>query len=81
MANKDFTKEETEELKQLFANHDKNKDGRLNTDELLKLILSVDGTVTEDEILFAIETFDTDGDGALDEQEYLNLMSRLRDID
>ncbi|KAG0040878.1 hypothetical protein BGZ82_007901 [Podila clonocystis] len=81
MDTKVLTELEVEELKQLFAAHDKNKDGRLSTEELLKLTKSVGEAATEEEIRFVIKSFDTDGDDALDEDEYLDLMSKLRSLD
>ncbi|KAG0354425.1 hypothetical protein BG005_006508 [Podila minutissima] len=81
MENEYFTNEEVAELKQLFAAHDKNQDGRLSTDELLKLIQSVGEKADETEIRSAIESFDTDSDGSLDENEFLRLMSALRSMD
>ncbi|KAF9307044.1 hypothetical protein BGZ74_000634 [Mortierella antarctica] len=81
MENEYSTNEEVAELKQLFAAHDKNQDGRLSTDELLKLIQSVGEKADETEIRCAIESFDTDSDGSLDENEFLRLMSALRSMD
>ncbi|KAG0019807.1 calmodulin-like 3 [Podila clonocystis] len=81
MDNKVLTELEVEELKQLFAAFDKDKDGRLSTEELLKLTKSMGEAATEEDILFVIRSFDTDGDDALNEGEYLDLMSKLRSLD
>ncbi|KAF9305969.1 calmodulin-like 3, partial [Podila horticola] len=78
MVNEVFTAKEHAELKQLFAAHDNNLDGRLSTEELLKLTKSLGEKATEEEIVFVIQSFDTDGDGALNESEFLDLMSNLR---
>ena len=78
--NKIFTAEEVAELKQVFAQYDENQDGRISTEELLKLTKFLGETASEEDVLFVIKSFDTDGDGALDVDEYLDLMANLRSI-
>lgn len=78
--NKIFTAKEVAELKQVFAQHDESQDGRISTEELLKLIKSLGEKASEEDVLFVIKSFDTDGDGALDVDEYLDLMANLPSI-
>ncbi|KAF9376028.1 calmodulin-like 3 [Podila verticillata] len=79
--NKVFTAEEVAELKQLFVQYDGNQDGRISTKELLSLTMSLGETASEEDVLFVIKSFDKDGDGALDVEEYLDLMANLRSIE
>lgn len=78
--NKVFTADEIAELKQVFAQHDENQDGCISTKELLKLTKSLGEKASEEDVLFVIKSFDTDGDGALNVDEYLDLMANLRSI-
>ncbi|KAG0314922.1 hypothetical protein BG000_005378, partial [Podila horticola] len=80
-ANANFTEEELADLNQIFADHDKNNDGRVNTEELLMLIGSLDIQADKDDVLVAIQQFDTDGDDALGLHEFIALMAELRKLD
>ncbi|KAF9199718.1 hypothetical protein BGZ59_003736 [Podila verticillata] len=80
LVNKVFTAEEVSELKQLFAQHDSDQDGRISTKELLNLTKSLGETASEEDVLFVIKSFDTNNNGALDMKEYLDLMANLRSI-
>ncbi|KAF9290149.1 hypothetical protein BGZ68_007852 [Mortierella alpina] len=76
-----FSEEEQEELKKMFHDHDENSDGRIDHKELLKLIESTGEDVTSDEVEEAIKTVDTNGDAALNLEEFLALMTQLRSLD
>ena len=49
--------------------------------ELLRLILSLDVSVSEEEVHEVIRAIDTDNDDALDMKEYLSLMVTLRSME
>ncbi|CAO3574704.1 unnamed protein product [Mortierella alpina] len=76
-----FTKEEFEELTGLFKEHDKNLDGSVDRAELIKLIRSAGEEASPDEVEAAIDSFDTDNDGALNFEEFMSLMTRLRRLE
>ncbi|CAO3565290.1 unnamed protein product [Mortierella alpina] len=67
-------------LRATFEGFDVNKDDRLSTEELLKLLASLRVTVTNDEAISAINAFDADKDGALNCQEFLSLMTMLKNM-
>ncbi|KAF9958053.1 hypothetical protein BGZ70_009316 [Mortierella alpina] len=67
-------------LRATFDGFDVNKDGRLSTEELLRLLASLKVTVTNDEAISAIKSFDADKDGALNCQEFLSLMTLLKNM-
>ncbi|KAG0200244.1 phospholipid scramblase 1 [Mortierella sp. GBA30] len=80
-ANTFFSEGELTELKELFDQHDSNKDGLVNTIELLQLTRSLDEPATSEEVQCVIELFDTDKDGSLNYNEFLSLMEKLRSLD
>ncbi|KAF9900012.1 hypothetical protein BX616_002742 [Lobosporangium transversale] len=74
----DFTPEEIIDLKEAFANYDKDKNGRIATSELKQLIQQ---DVSDETLANVIKQFDTNGDGELDFNEFVGLMKALRSID
>ncbi|KAG0304645.1 hypothetical protein BGZ98_005244 [Dissophora globulifera] len=72
------TRDELPDLEKVFAKYDTDKDGTVNTSELLKMCKDLEQPATEDEVNFVIEQFDTDGDGKLDYNEFVGLMEILR---
>ncbi|KAF9420911.1 hypothetical protein BGZ94_008987 [Podila epigama] len=73
-----FTDAEITKFKLLFGSHDVDKDGRISSDELLKLTEEMGPTPTQEEVRSVIESFDTNTDGTLDFDEFLTLMANLR---
>ncbi|KAF9554926.1 Calmodulin-like protein 5 [Mortierella alpina] len=75
-----FTPDELKNLKDLFDGHDANTDGRINAKELMQLIRSTHQTAPSKEVEAAVVTFDTDGDGALNFEEFMSIMTHLRGL-
>ncbi|KAG0380383.1 hypothetical protein BGX24_008632 [Mortierella sp. AD032] len=73
-----FSDEELSELKGLFVQHDADKDGTINTAELLKITEYLETPATEDAVKAVIQQYDADNDGKLDYNEFLELMKELR---
>ncbi|CAO3574716.1 unnamed protein product [Mortierella alpina] len=75
-----FTPDKLKELQDLFNKHDADKDGRINSEELLQLIKSADQTAPSNEIEIekTIASFDTDGDGQLNFEEFMSIMTHLK---
>ncbi|KAI7815742.1 hypothetical protein BC939DRAFT_471928 [Gamsiella multidivaricata] len=80
LQNKPFTADELAQFKELFTSYDKNNDGRVDRTELYELTKSLGEAVTNEELDFVIKNFDTDGDGALDYDEFVELMATLRAV-
>ncbi|KAF9948500.1 hypothetical protein BGZ72_009600 [Mortierella alpina] len=73
-----FTTDELKDLKDLFEKHDADKDGRINSKELLELIISTGQAAPKEEVEAAITTFDTNNDHALSFEEFMSIMTHLR---
>ncbi|KAF9965853.1 hypothetical protein BGZ70_003964 [Mortierella alpina] len=73
-----FTPDEFTNLQKLFESHDANKNGRINAKELRQLIIDTHQDAPSDEIEKAIATFDTDGDGELNFDEFMSIMTHLK---
>ncbi|KAG0321192.1 phospholipid scramblase 1 [Podila horticola] len=76
-----FSPEELTKFKEGFVKYDENKDGRISTEELLKLTESLGEHVTQatqEQVQSVIKSFDTNVDGSLDLDEYITLMANLR---
>ncbi|KAG0315289.1 hypothetical protein BGZ99_007544 [Dissophora globulifera] len=71
-------RKELPDLEKVFAKYDTDKDGTVNTSELLKMCEDLEQPATEDEVDFVIEQFDANGDGKLDYSEFVGLMQMLR---
>ncbi|KAF9905417.1 hypothetical protein BX616_001025, partial [Lobosporangium transversale] len=76
--NINFTPEELAKFKEAFTSYDKDKNGRIATDELKQLAASVGQEASDEELGFVIKAFDTNGDGELDFDEFLGLLATLR---
>ncbi|GJJ76798.1 hypothetical protein EMPS_09157 [Entomortierella parvispora] len=75
-----FTEDELTQFRDLFQTYDKNKDGRVDAQELHALTKSLGEPATAEELDFVVKSFDANHDGALDYQEFLNLMTTLRSV-
>ncbi|KAI1317265.1 hypothetical protein EDD11_008753 [Mortierella claussenii] len=76
-----FTPQELHDLKEAFSSSDSNQDGLLDTFELGKLVAALnEEVVPEEELKFVIKSFDTDNDGKLNYEEFLQLMTTLRSV-
>ncbi|KAF9987458.1 hypothetical protein BGZ65_003558 [Modicella reniformis] len=76
-----FSADQINDFKELFNEHDSNGDGRVNIDELHKLIASLGVDTTKDVVDSAIQKFDADEVGALNFEEFVSLMAALREMD
>ena len=54
----------------MFRIYDKNKDGFISHDELKEVLSELDVNFTDIEIKEMMDTFDTDGDGQINFEEY-----------
>ncbi|KAG0300127.1 hypothetical protein BGZ98_009426 [Dissophora globulifera] len=76
-----FTDDELSEMREIFDEHDTDKDGNVNTEELLLMITRLGVDATPDDVKFVIKTFDTDKNGKLDYNEFLELIKVLQNMD
>ena len=67
-----------EELKSAFDLFDKNKDGILSTAELGSVLKNIGLSPTEEELNDIINEVDMDGNGTIDYDEFLKLLSRSK---
>ena len=68
----DLTATELAELRQSFDSADGNGDGRIVSDEFRKLLQALDDDLSEDECLLAFELTDSDGDGSVSFEEFMD---------
>ncbi|KAK9108775.1 hypothetical protein Sjap_016835 [Stephania japonica] len=62
-------------LHQVFSYFDCDKDGKISISELQSCIQSIGDTITHDEAKWVVADFDGDGDGMLDIEDFMRLMS------
>lgn len=62
-------------MKAAFAYFDKDGSGTISRDELRQCLQSEDFSMTEEEINTMLEGVDADGDGEVDYQEFIMMMS------
>lgn len=62
------------EVRQLFATFDQNKDGFITADEIKLAMLAIGRNVTMEEAQAIIRSVDSNGDGRLDQREFCELM-------
>ncbi|KAL6505851.1 putative calcium-binding protein cml25 [Orobanche minor] len=62
-----------EELEQVFKKFDVNGDGKISASELGSIMRSLGHAVTDEELAFMIQEVDSDGDGFIDLQEFIEL--------
>lgn len=71
-----LSKRRLQELKTAFDFFDKNKDGRISYKELAEIISSLGDTVSETEVRECILEVDLNGDGYVDFEEFVNMMTK-----
>ncbi|KAL3505254.1 hypothetical protein ACH5RR_035095 [Cinchona calisaya] len=71
---KSSTKED--ELRQVFAYFDDNKDGKISVEELRAYFASVGDSLSREEALRIINEFDKDGDNLLEFREFVQLIEQ-----
>ena len=74
-----FSEEELAEFKEAFNMFDKDGDGTITVYELGTVMRSLGRECTEQEVKDMIKEVDTDGNGEIDFQEFLDLMARKID--
>ncbi|XP_032741067.1 calmodulin-4-like [Rattus rattus] len=73
-----FTKEQVAELHQAFDSVDKNKDGRINVQELGDVMKQMGKNMPEKDLKALISRVDTDGDGTISFEEFLTAMEKYK---
>ncbi|GMJ12193.1 calmodulin-like 11 [Hibiscus trionum] len=71
-----MSEEQVAEFREAFCLFDKDGDGCISMEELAVVIKSLDHDPTEEELRSMINEVDTDGNGAIEFGEFLNLMAR-----
>jgi len=71
-----LTDEQIEEFREAFQLFDKDSNGTISTKELGMVMRSLGQNPTEAELMDMINEVDTDGSGAVDFPEFLNMMAR-----
>ncbi|KAF9959423.1 hypothetical protein BGZ72_009684 [Mortierella alpina] len=76
-----FNADQLQELEFLFKKYDKDEDNRVDLGELFELIKSTGEKVSEDDVEAAITSCDMNEDGALNFEEFMTLMVKLKSLD
>lgn len=71
-----FTEEELAEYKEAFDLFDKDRDGAITTQELNDVMTALGQSPTEEDLKKMLQEVDTDGNGIIDLNEFLNLITR-----
>ncbi|CAD5210908.1 unnamed protein product [Bursaphelenchus okinawaensis] len=71
-----LTKEQVEEFKEAFELFDKDGDGRVTAVELGIVMQSLGHTPTEQELIDMVNEIDEDGNGSIELEEFVKMMSR-----
>lgn len=69
------------EMKRVFATYDENGDGYICKSELERFMRKLDVDVSEEEILYMIDSVDVNRDGCVDFEEFLELHTSLAERD
>ena len=69
---KEESKTTQEEIEEQFKKLDVNGDGKIDAEELKKVLMHGDEKLTDEEIQEIIAEFDTNGDGKISLQEFVN---------
>lgn len=65
-----------EQLRAAFVVFDKDKDGFISAEELKKVMMNLGEKMSEDEVADMIAEADLDGDGVIDYEEFIAMMSK-----
>ena len=80
LMDKMLERDPAEEYKKAFSLFDKDKSGKISLRDLRLLARQIGEKIDDDVLLDMIDEFDLDGDGEIDEKEFLQIMSN-DDID
>lgn len=72
----DFTEDQMKELRATFALFDKDGDGCITSSELQEVTKSLRQTFSKDDVKGMIQQVDVDGNGTIDFDEFLQMMSK-----
>eukprot|EP00184_Porphyridium_aerugineum_P006789 CAMPEP_0184706960 /NCGR_PEP_ID=MMETSP0313-20130426/37027_1 /TAXON_ID=2792 /ORGANISM="Porphyridium aerugineum, Strain SAG 1380-2" /LENGTH=212 /DNA_ID=CAMNT_0027168529 /DNA_START=154 /DNA_END=792 /DNA_ORIENTATION=+ len=76
MAFEILEKSTNDELRMAFALFDKDKSGKISLEDLKKVVKDLGEALSDDDLAKMIQAADADGDGEIDEEEYINIMKR-----
>eukprot|EP00918_Siedleckia_nematoides_P105232 GHVU01229822.1.p1 GENE.GHVU01229822.1~~GHVU01229822.1.p1 ORF type:complete len:163 (+),score=34.18 GHVU01229822.1:46-534(+) len=74
----EFSEQQIGELRDAFNIFDKDGDGSITTDELHTVMMSLRQSASADDIREMIKQVDIDGNGTVDFEEFLKMMSRSK---
>ena len=72
---KKLSKEQADELRKVFDTIDTNKNGKVEKEELMKMLNNLGEDVTEDVVNEMIKIADTNQDGMIDFEEFVKATS------
>nr|AAZ15804.1 centrin 3 [Blastocladiella emersonii] len=75
VAEKILARDPIDELRKAFTLFDTDKKGKISLRDLRRVAKEVGETLDDDELAAMIEEFDVNGDGEIDEQEFLSIMT------
>lgn len=83
MTEKDLSDLQKMELQEAFNEFDKDGSGTITTKELLPVLRSIGQNPSEDEILSLVIEYDVNGDGTIDFDEFVEMMTKqnLENVD
>ncbi|KAH3731475.1 calmodulin D [Pelomyxa schiedti] len=71
-----LTPEQTQQLQDAFNLFDVNHDGKIDASELTRVMINLGQKPTEQEVRDMIHDVDTDGNGTVDFEEFVQMMSK-----
>lgn len=73
VANKIIERDPVDEIKKAFKLFDDDHTGKISLKNLRRVAKELGENITDDELMAMIDEFDLNGDGEIDEQEFLNI--------
>lgn len=73
-----FSKEQTAKFHEAFDRVDTNKDGKISVQELGEVMTQMGKNLSEEELKAVIAGVDSDGDGAINFEEFMGAMEKVK---